>query len=367
MLKPFRVLFILMLSLSAAQAQQARKYSNEFLSIGVGARAFGMSNSVVATTGDATSGYWNPAGLMDVKDKLQVSVMHSVYFAGIGNYDFASMAAPVSDKGVIGFSFNRFGVDDIVNTLDLIQNGQVDYNRIKTFSATDYAFYTSYAHRLSGKSSDSSGFYLGGSAKIVHRKVGSFATAWGYGLDIGAKYRMKNWTFGLMAKDISTTYNIWKFTFTEAEKNVFYQTNNEIPISSVEITLPKLILGAAHSFRVGEKNTLLAELDMDFAFDGQRNTIANIYKMSVDPHFGLEMNFQGVVYIRGGVGNLQNYYDVSRNGNSRITTVQPNIGIGLRIKNLLIDYALSDLGDLSTALYSNVFSLRIALNPANKK
>ncbi|HRD80451.1 MAG TPA: hypothetical protein PLL53_06815, partial [Saprospiraceae bacterium] len=41
----------------------AQKYSNEFLSIGVGARAQGMGMAVIAGGSDVTSGVWNPAGL----------------------------------------------------------------------------------------------------------------------------------------------------------------------------------------------------------------------------------------------------------------------------------------------------------------
>ncbi|MDG2497959.1 MAG: hypothetical protein P8M66_00420, partial [Flavobacteriaceae bacterium] len=43
-------------------SQTARKYSNEFLNIGVDASALGMSNAVVASSNDVNSGYWNPAG-----------------------------------------------------------------------------------------------------------------------------------------------------------------------------------------------------------------------------------------------------------------------------------------------------------------
>ena len=42
---------------------QFRKYSNEFLNIGAGARGLAMGNAQVASVEDATSGYWNPAGL----------------------------------------------------------------------------------------------------------------------------------------------------------------------------------------------------------------------------------------------------------------------------------------------------------------
>ena len=44
----------------------AQKYSNEFLSIGVGARAHGMSGAQTALTDDITAAYWNPAGLSQI-------------------------------------------------------------------------------------------------------------------------------------------------------------------------------------------------------------------------------------------------------------------------------------------------------------
>ena len=51
-----------------------------------------MGSAQVASVEDGTAGYWNPAGLMGIKDYPQVNVMHAEYFAGIGKYDFASIA-----------------------------------------------------------------------------------------------------------------------------------------------------------------------------------------------------------------------------------------------------------------------------------
>ena len=50
---------------------QFRKYSNEFLNIGAGARGLAMGSAQVASVNDGTAGYWNPAGLYGVKDHPQ--------------------------------------------------------------------------------------------------------------------------------------------------------------------------------------------------------------------------------------------------------------------------------------------------------
>ncbi len=55
-------ILVLMLSISVGSLF-AQKYSNEFLSIGVGAKAQALGNAVVAQTNDVTAGVWNPAGL----------------------------------------------------------------------------------------------------------------------------------------------------------------------------------------------------------------------------------------------------------------------------------------------------------------
>jgi hypothetical protein len=109
-----------MLACGTLQAQDAPKYSNEFLAVGVGARALGMGNAYTAAVNDVTSGYWNPAGILGVKGDLQVGLMHSEYFAGIAKYDYIGLAKPIDSVSTIGFSFIRFGIDNIPNTIDLI-------------------------------------------------------------------------------------------------------------------------------------------------------------------------------------------------------------------------------------------------------
>ena len=163
----------------------AQKYSNEFLSIGVGAAAQSMGNAQVASVSDATSGFWNPAGLANIKSDMQVSLMHAEWFASIGNYDYLSIAKPISDgKRTLGLSIIRFGIDNIPNTLSLYESdGTINYDNIKPFSAVDYAFLFSYAQKLK-----SDKLSIGGSAKVIHRTIGPFATSWGFGFDAGLQF-----------------------------------------------------------------------------------------------------------------------------------------------------------------------------------
>jgi hypothetical protein len=97
---------------------QFRKYSNEFLNIGAGARGLGMGAANAASVSDGTAGYWNPAALVGVQNFSTVNLMHASYFDNIGKYDYASFAIPEKDnKRVLGLSVLRFAVDDIPNTL----------------------------------------------------------------------------------------------------------------------------------------------------------------------------------------------------------------------------------------------------------
>jgi hypothetical protein len=340
---------------------QAPKYSNEFLAIGVGARAISMSNSNVSIVDDVTSGYWNPAGLMSIKSNIQAGLMHSEYFAGIAKYDYAAVAAKIDDKSCAAFSFIRFGVDDIPNTTDLIDaEGNINYDRITTFSAADYGFLFSYARKFD----KIEGLTVGANAKIIHRVVGDFARSWGFGLDAGAQYVLGKWMFGAMARDITSTFNAWSFNLSDDMKDVFTLTGNEIPQNSLEITLPKLLLSSGRKFKLSDKFSVLTVLDADVSFDGKRNVLIKSDPASVDPHLGIELSYSNFLFLRGGVGNIQDETNIS---GKKVKTFQLNMGVGIKIKNTVtIDYALTDIGDNSIALYSNIFSLKFNINKLEK-
>lgn len=338
----------------------APKYSNEFLSIGVGADALGMGNAVVAQSNNVNSGYWNPAGLTNVKKWLDIGLMHSEYFAGIAKYDYLGLAHSIDSQSTAGFSAIRFAVDNIPNTTQLIdQQGNIDYSKITAFSAADYAFLFSYARKLKIP-----GLTVGGNFKIIHRKVGDFAKSWGFGLDAGAQYKIGDkWKFGAVARDVTSTFNAWIFTLDDETKEIFTLTNNEIPQNGLELTLPKFILGGYRRFDIGNKGIYnTTEINFDVTTDGKRNTLVKSNLFSIDPRLGTSFGYKNYVVVRAGISNIQHIQTID---NQKKLNIQPSIGIGLNIKNFALDYAFTDIGDASVALYSHVVSLRISLVKPN--
>ncbi|QMU64788.1 MAG: PorV/PorQ family protein [Flavobacteriaceae bacterium] len=345
-------LLVLLLALPVLiHAQVFRNYSNEFLNIGVDAAALGMSKSVVATTNDVNAIYWNPAGLVNIED-YQGSLMHASYFAGIANYNYAAFAIPIDRDSALGFSIIRFGVDDILNTTELIDSqGNIDYNRISLFSAVDYAFNIAYARNLIFKD-----VHIGGSAKIVRRIIGNFASSWGIGLDAGIQFERNHWSVGLMVRDITTTFNVWNIDEAEFAKiqNAIPGQNQELP-ETTEITKPKVQFGVAKKFRIGRFFNLLSEIDLNMRFS-QTNDLISTSFVSIDPAIGFQLDFDDFVFLRAGVGNFQNTTEF--NGQKSLS-LQPNFGVGFIYNGIQVDYALTNIGSVGNALFSNIFSIKL--------
>jgi hypothetical protein len=352
----FLIGIVLIASCNMLRAQSnVPKYSNEFMAIGVNGRALAMSNAFTSVSDDVTSGYWNPAGLVNLKHDYEGSLMHSQYFAGIANYDYAGFATRIDSESVVGISIIRFAVDDIPDTRFLYDaNGALNYDNIRFFSAADYAFLFSYARKLDILN----GLDIGGSVKIIHRNVGNFANAWGYGLDAGIQKQFNSWGLGLMLRDISGTFNAWSHN-SELLIDVYTQTGNIVPDQSLEITLPRAIFGVYKKINIKDSFTVLLSGDLDFTFDGRRNTIVSSGTISIDPHAGIEAGYQEKFFLRVGAGQIQ---ELKNFDGTTYKTFQPNFGLGLKLNNVDIDYALTNIGDQAESPYSHVISLKAGFN-----
>ena len=353
------LIFIIFFGTSVAWAQNTPKYSNEFLTLGVGSRALGMGGAVTAAADDVTAGYWNPSLLLNISSDHQLSLMHAQYFNGIANYDYAGYSMGIDSLSRFGFSLIRFAVDDIPDTRFLYDaNGNINYSNVSSFAAADYGFLVSYAR----KTPILGGLSFGANAKVIHRSVGVFADAWGFGIDLGTNLQHKKWSFGLMLRDVTGTFTAWDLNMEELA-TTFDQTDNNLPEDNWEITLPRLHLGIKKDFNFGPDWSALVALDLVNTFDGKRNTLIKTDFLSLDPRIGAEVGFKETGYLRLGASTFQQVSTIDGEEN---LTFAPSMGVGIKMNSFTVDYAFTHSGDIIESLYSHIFTVRFEWDKAGE-
>lgn len=355
--KLWLALFVFLGLSGQSLAQQI--YSNDFLNIGVGARALAMGRAVVSTENSIQAAYWNPANLSTGDGPIQLSAMHAIWFAGVVNYDYlgAGFKMGPDGKSYGAVSMIRMGIDDIPNTLHLYgPDGRINYANIRSFSVADYAFLFTYARQLGD-----SDWRIGGNMKVIRRVLGSFAKSWGGGLDLSVAYSGQDFRFGAVLRDASSTFNAWSYSFTTDEIEILSNLGNTVPESAQEVIRPSLSTGVSYRYAVNENMDATLALDADVTFDGRRNTLINTDGFSVEPHIGIELSSRDILFLRAGISSVQSRKKIN-NPESNEYFVQPNMGIGLQLGRIGIDYALAFLNeDDGKSSLSHVFSAHYTL------
>lgn len=338
-----------------SDAQIIRKYSNEFLNIGAGARGLAMGGAVISNQNDVYSPMWNPAGLIGIDRDWQGAAMHAEYFESIAKYDYLAYAKALdNNSGVFAISLVRLGVDNILNTTQLIDSeGNIDYDKITSFSQSDYAALVSYAFRPGGNHRLS----VGVNAKLVYRNVGKFASGYGFGFDAGVLYNADSgWNYGAMLRDATTTVNFWTVNQKELSAVVNGEEFNPAPKDKMEITMPKLNVGISRNFEINRDLTLQPEAGLNIDFTKTAAVISTDFA-SITPYAGAELKFQDMIFVRLGVNRFQTVTDIE--DLKRKVSFQPSGGIGIKYQGLTLDYAITNSGVGGSNFFSNFFSLKL--------
>ena len=346
--------FVILLSV-LGNAQIVRKYSNEFLNIGAGARGLAMGGAVISNQNDVYAPMWNPAGLTEVERDWQGAAMHAEYFESIAKYDYISFAKALDSKsGVLGISIVRLGIDNILNTTQMIDSeGNIDYDKITKFSTSDYAGIISYGFNPGGSQKLS----VGVNAKVVYRNIGKFANGFGFGFDLGAIYKADSgYQFGAMLRDATTTVNFWTINQKELSAVVNGEEFNPAPKDKMEITMPKLNTGVSKNFELNRDIDLLPEVGVNVDFAKTASLISTDFA-SISPYLGAELSYQKMIFVRAGLNKFQNVTDIE--DLKRKVTLQPSAGIGIRYRGLTLDYAITSTGIGGSNYFSNFFSLKL--------
>jgi hypothetical protein len=358
------VLLVVALGAGPAQGQRIAKYGADFLAGGVDARALGMGGAYVGLAHEVSAGYWNPAGLHGLSYP-EISYMHVERFSGAVSFDYGAAAMPITARSTVGISVFRSGVNDIVNTLSAWNpdRGQPlpDYeSRITRFSAADWALFVSYSRAVSDRLS------VGVNFKGVHRSIGDFANAWGYSMDVAARYRTGPYRFGAVIRDVTTMLQSWSVNPSAFEVNCTNPLDGEpfdaclnddgsliegnaaryqavfdqrIPQGGTALVLPVARLGSGAVWPVGDGHTVTVGLDVDVAVDGQRAFVPNIGDVSFHPRLGAAFRYAGVVELRGGLRRLQVGDEIG-------VDLTPSVGAGLDLEQVSVDFSFGDFAGL---------------------
>lgn len=171
------IVVIIFLFSNAGWSQEFAKVGTagaQFLKIGVGARGAAMGEAYDATCNDASSIFWNPAGLAFVKNNSAL-FSHANWLAGI-RHEAGAFAHSLGSLGVVGVSFIHLNSGDIEETTVEMQEGTGEY-----FTASNLMLGASFARMLTDR------FSIGGNIKYIEESLADEkATAWG--VDIGLLY-----------------------------------------------------------------------------------------------------------------------------------------------------------------------------------
>jgi hypothetical protein len=286
----------------------ATKLAGEFMAPGGGARALGMGGAFAAVAADASTIYWNPAGIAGIQ-KRQALAMHAEQFGDLVNYNFASYMQPSSllgpeRKPALGFALIHLGDPDQIVTnqltlVDLNGNGKVDPGE-QLLDPNGVPFDDATLPRESNNSfagfatfaMETGAGYVGGSLKIIYQDMIAGESSMGIGIDLGylkRDFMTRNLSVGAKLQDATGTYISWS-------------------TGTNEFIIPALKLGSAYKIESEELNgAVLFAVDADVFFDNRQAASQFwVETMSTDVHVGAELSFQEKVMIRGGL-DANNY------------------------------------------------------------
>ena len=284
-------------------------FDGQFLKITVGARAAGMGNAFVAIADDATSLYWNAAGIARIdSDKSQLSLNHANWIADMSfdqiGYVFHLKRIP----GAFGVHARSLSSDPMVETT-AYQPDPVEGTG-RTFDAGMLTAGVTYARSFTDK------FSAGVTANFVHEGLAEFGQQ-SYAFDIGTLYDV-----GAYGMKIGMTIS---------------NIGSQIQFIGRPARIPSLFrVGSSVSLMNRAEQKLVGSLEFSHPPD-------NAERLNV----GAEYAFKNFVFLRGG-------YNINYDAEG----IAGGVGFHFPVSvagQADLDYAFTDMKDLGGA---HRFSLR---------
>jgi hypothetical protein len=172
----FAGLFLLMCAELHGQNPNVGTSGAQFLKIAVGPRAIGMGGAFVSNASDASALFWNPAGIVAVKEN-ELFASYTSWWGGL-SLSHAAFVNTSEDIGSFGVSMSLLSMGEMDVTTELQPDGTG-----QRFDAQDLMIGVSYARRLTQE------FSVGLSLKFINQRIWN-ESASGLAFDVGTQYRI---------------------------------------------------------------------------------------------------------------------------------------------------------------------------------
>ena len=321
----FIILFLLSIKPCYSGFSKVGTAAAQFLKIGIGARAMGMGGTFVAVANDATTLYWNPAGLTNING-ISLSLSHSQWFADI-SHDYVGLAIPWGRNNFLGISAIALNTSEQeVTTVNQPDGAGIYYD------VSDIAIGLSFARALTDRFS--TGFTVkyiqqnayNESANAIAIDIGTYLRTGYHGLTIAMCVSNFGGKMQLTGRDL--------IALVDVDKNVEGNYNTDARLKTEPWPLPM-------NFRVGIAMDIIGGTDPFFNTENNRFTLAVDGNHPNDNNervnIGGEYSWRETLFAR--VGYKINY-DVEKWA----------FGAGLKFtighQTMCVDYAMVDFGDL---------------------
>jgi hypothetical protein len=118
----FLIMSVIFLSLTSKLCADTGDggYAGAFQQLGLGARALGMGGAFVGVADDATAGFWNPAGLVQIQMRT-----FGIFFRRMTldrRVSYITYSQPIRKEATISIGWTNAGVKDVVGRNE---NGEI--------------------------------------------------------------------------------------------------------------------------------------------------------------------------------------------------------------------------------------------------
>lgn len=340
-----RLLVILTLALQSFNYSQnnVATTSAAFLEIGPGARSIGMGSAYVSVADDASSIYWNPAGIASL-NQTEVQSFYTPWLVET-NFYYNSAVIPMGVYGSIGLSFTSITMDEMM--VRTVQDPEPNEYGQK-FDAGNISMGIAYAKRLTDR------FSFGFQTKFIQESIWQMK-AQGYAVDIGTMFVTKsNLNIGMSISNFGGKLGMQGVnTLVDIDiDETIYGNNDRIDGSLGTSQWPLPLL-----FRFGLSKKFAFSPTMDFL------VAVDAIHPNNNPEYinvGFEYSIMDLISFR--LGKSHSFYDLNSSGKTIGPEHGISLGTGIKYKIprgpfLNVDYVFSDYG-----VFSNIQGYSISLN-----